>query len=83
MLGERYSTDYAYYAQVQGEIAVLDVEWYDFVVFNNDTVVIDRIVADRDYWVDLLEKLEQFYLQHVIPELLSCKIFQEEFGTIE
>ena len=55
---ERYSTDYAYYAQVQGEIAVLDVEWYDFAVFNNDTVVVDRIVADCDYWVDLLEKLE-------------------------
>ena len=44
-------------------------------MFSNDTVVVDRIVADYDYWMDLLEKLEQLYLQHVIPELLSGKIF--------
>jgi len=75
--------DHAYYAQVQGEMAVLDVEWCDFVVFSNNTVVVDRIVADYDYWVDLQEKLEQFYLQHVIPEILSGKIFQEDVGMIE
>ena len=33
------------YAQVQGEMAVLDMEWCDFVVFSNDTVLVDRIVA--------------------------------------
>ena len=75
--------DHAYYAQVQGEMAVLDVEWCDFVVLSNDTVVVDQIVANYDYWMDLLEKLEQFYLQHVIPELLSGKIFQEEFEIVE
>ena len=63
-------------------MAVLDVEWCDFVVFSNDTVLVDRIVADHDYWTDLLEKLEQFYVQHVIPELLSGKMFQEEFRTV-
>ena len=35
---------HTYYAQVQGEMAVLDVEWCDFVVFSNDTVFVDRIV---------------------------------------
>ena len=70
------------HAQVQGKMAVLDVEWCDFVIFSNDAVVVDRIVADYAYWTDLLEKLEQFYLQHEIPEHLSGKIFQEEFGTV-
>jgi len=55
-------TDHAYYAQVQGEMAVLDVQWCNFVVFSNNTVVVDQIVADYDYWIDLLEKLKQFYL---------------------
>ena len=45
---------HAYYAQVQGEMAVLGVEWCNFIVFSNDTVVVDRIVADYDsgwiYW---------------------------------
>ena len=62
---------------------MLDIEWCDCVVFSNDTVEVDRIVADYDYWVDLLEKLEQFYLQHVIPELSADKTFQEEFRTVE
>ena len=61
---------------------MLDVEWGDFVVFSNKTVVVDRIIADYDYWTNLLEKLEQFYLQRVVPELLTGKIFQQEFGTI-
>ena len=74
--------DHAYYAQVQGEMALLDVEWCDFVVFSNYTVLVDRIMANYDYWMDLLEKLEQFYLQHVIPELLSGKILQE-LGKVE
>ena len=77
------SPDHAYYAQVQGEMAVLGIEWYYFVVFSNDTVVVDRIVANYGYWMDLLEKLKQFHLQHVIPEILSGKIFQEEFETVE
>ena len=75
--------DHAYYAQVQGEMAVLDIEWCDFVLFSNDKVGVDQIVADYDYWMDLLEKFEQFYLQHVLPELLSSKIFQEEFEAVE
>jgi len=58
---------------------VLGVEWCDFTVFSNDTVVVDRIVADYDYWMDLLLKLEQFYIQHMVSELLSQKILTEEF----
>ena len=37
----RLPTSHAYYAQVQGEMALLDVEWCDFVVFSNNTIVID------------------------------------------
>ena len=74
--------DHAYYAQVQGQMAVLNVEWYDFTVFSNGTVVVDQIIADYDYWTELQEKLKQFYLHHVVPELLSGKIFQQEFGTV-
>ena len=74
-------TEHGYYAQVQGEMAILGVEWCDFVVYSNDTVVVDRILADADYWENLEEKLEHFYLYHVVPELLSRHIFIEKFGT--
>ena len=70
-----------YYAQVQGEIAILGVEWCDFVVYSNNTVVVDRILADVDYWVELEQLLEDFYVRHVIPEILSRKIFMQDFES--
>ena len=35
-------TNHPYYAQVQGVMAVLIVEWCDFVVYSNHTVIVDR-----------------------------------------
>ena len=63
--------DHGYYTQVQGEMAILGVEWCDFVVYSNGVVVEDRILADADYWKNLEEKLEQFYLYYIVPEILT------------
>ena len=71
--------DHFYYAQVQGEIAILGVEWHDFVVYSNKAVAVDHILADLEYWNDLEQVLEDFYLHHVIPEILSRKISMEKY----
>ena len=42
-----------YYAQVQGELAVTNREWCDFVVYSNGEVVVDRILADLEPWKKL------------------------------
>ena len=60
---------------------LLGVEWCDFVVYSNGCVIVDQILANLDYWNNLLEKLKHFYVTHVIPEILSGRIFMEEFGT--
>ena len=41
--------DHPYYAQVQGELLVLDKEWCDFAVFSNCKVVVDQVLADFEY----------------------------------
>ena len=64
---------HVYYAQVQGEMAILNVEWCDFVVFSNGVVVVDRIIADYTYWTELCETLDNFYVQHVVPEIFCLK----------
>ena len=61
-------------------MAILEVEWCDFVVFSGGEIVIDRILADVEYWNSLCEKLDGFYVQHIIYEILSAKIFLEENG---
>ena len=71
-----------YYAQVQGEMAILNVEWCDFVVFSNDSVIVDRILADYDYWKKICDTLDEFYMKHVIPEILSGTIFKEEYAAL-
>ena len=40
-------------------MAILEVEWCDFVVYSNGCVIVDRILADLDYWYNLSEKLEE------------------------
>ena len=64
-LGTKRGEDH-YYAQVQGELAVIGIEWCDFVVYRNGEVVVDRL----DYWSTLEQKLEEFYVHNVIPEIL-------------
>ena len=79
--GELYlPQEHHYYAQVQGELAVTDREWCDFVMYSNGEVFVDRIMTDLDYWNTLEQKLEEFYVRNIFPEILSGKIFQEEYG---
>ena len=72
-------TTHPYYAQVQGELAVLNVEWCDFVVYSNRSVVVDRILSDFSYWTQLNETLDNFYAEHVVPEILCGSIFKQEY----
>ena len=73
------SRQHHYFAQVQGELAVMNREWCDFVVYSNGEVVVDRILADLEYWGTLEEKLEEFYVRYMVPEILSGRIFLEEY----
>jgi len=70
-----------YYTQVQGELAIIDREWCDFVVYSNGQVVVDRILADLEYWATIEHKLEEFYVHNVVPEILSGTIFLEDYGS--
>ena len=73
----RLRTSHMYYAQVQGEMAVMELEWCDFVVYSGDVVFVERIWFDLDYWFDiLLPKLKSFYV-HIAHEMLSGKYFME------
>ena len=56
-------------------------EWCDFVVYSNGEVVVDRILADLEYWGTLEEKLEEFYVRYMVPEILSRKFFLEEYNV--
>lgn len=73
--------DHKYYDQVIGEIAVLGVEWCDFVVFTPAGVFVERINFDKPHWEErLLPSLKLYFHQNVVPELLYGKLWFSNFA---
>ena len=67
-----------YYAQVQGQMAVGERPWCDFVVFTLKGISVERIRYNQEYWKDkLLPKLTSFYDNCVAPELVSPYMYLE------
>ena len=61
-----------YFAQVQGQMAVGERPWCDFVVYTTQGLSIQRVLFDSDYWNKLLlPKLVSFYNNCVVPEIVS------------
>ena len=56
-------------------MAILNVEWHDFVVFSNGSVVVDRILADYDYWAKMCKTLE-LSLKYWVGEFLRTLVIQ-------
>ena len=50
-------------------------------MYSNGEDVVYRILTNLDYWHTLEQKLEEFYVRNIIPEILSGKIFQEQYGS--
>ena len=65
-------TSHAYYAQVQGQLAITERQFCDFVVYTTKDFSIQRIVFDEHFWVhELLPKLIDFYNDCFAPAIVS------------
>lgn len=60
-----------YYCQVQGQMAVTERYWCDFVVYTEKGISVERIEFDSAFWSDLLLKLSSFFENCLAPEILS------------
>ena len=64
--------NHSYYCQVQGQMAITDRTWCDFVVYTSKGIAVERIPFDKDFWKnELLPKLVDFFDNCVAPELVS------------
>lgn len=64
--------NHPYFWQVQGQMAVTNAKWCDFVVWLGHTtpVLVERIVADKPLWREtILPCLQEFYATHALPYL--------------
>ena len=61
-----------YYAQVQGQMAIGERQWCNFVIFTTKGISIEGIKYDQSYHErKLLPKLVSFYDNCVAPEVVS------------
>lgn len=70
--GPRLRRDHDYYAQVQGEMALMGLPWCDFVVWTSakcGNIFIERIFFDAEFVRAMMPKLVAFYSNYVIPKL--------------
>ena len=61
-----------YFAQVQGQLAITERKWCDFVIYTKKGVSIERIEYDSEFWENqLLPKLITFYDCCFCPSIVS------------
>lgn len=58
-----------YYYQVQGQLLVTGAAFCDFIVHTNRDNHLQRILPNKEFQENILNKLAQFYHQHIIPYL--------------
>ena len=64
--------NHIYYSQVQGQMAISQRNWCDFVIYTNKGLSVERITFDSVFWEsELLPKLTSFYDNCVAPEIVS------------
>ena len=66
------------YDQVQGQIAICNVSYCDFIVWCPNDIFIERIKKDDDYLPKHLPRLERFFCDCLLPELLTHKFIQNK-----
>ena len=60
-----------YFCQVQGQMAITERDWCDFVVYTPKGISIERIPYDAEFWTnELLPKLTMFYDNCLGPEIV-------------
>ena len=72
--GPRLKREHRYYAQIQGEMAIMGCAWGDFVVWtaaNRSNCFIERIYFDQSFCAIMLPKLVDWFFSHISPAYIK------------
>lgn len=70
----RLKHSHTYYCQMQGQMGITGKPWVDFVVWTLKDLHVERIYFDPKFWSLIQDKLKQFFLEGVVPELFSRRV---------
>ncbi|KAF7199465.1 transcript variant X1 [Nothobranchius furzeri] len=63
-----------YYFQVQAQLHIVKAEYCDFVVWNHKDLFVERILPDVEFWEDVIPKVECFFRNRILPEILGQQV---------
>lgn len=72
------SLSHQYYYQVQGQIALCNVECCNFVCWTEGGVFVEEIRRNENFITDMIPKLEKFSTTRLLPELLMRRMESTE-----
>ena len=67
-------TSHSYHYQIQGQMAVCNVDWVDFVIWTKKDISVQRVVRDRNFWDGMLPKLQEFYVRGITAEMYTQRV---------
>jgi len=59
-------TNHEYYVQVQGQMAITETAWCDFVIYTLKGMSILRIKFDQQFWDNMSDKLIDKWTDHTL-----------------
>ena len=65
------STEHEYYFQIQGQLAVCDLHYCDFVCWTLCGLHYERVLADHDHFEEVKPALDRFFVSVLLPRLLT------------
>lgn len=54
-----------------GQLALTRIEWCDFIVNFREDYRKERIYIDQDKWGEMKEKLDKFYFEVFLPQVVK------------
>ena len=63
----RLKNSHMYYTQIQGQMALCKATWCDFVVYTPKGMHIERVSFNEEFWKNVNDKLEKFYISMFVP----------------
>lgn len=65
-----------YFFQIQGQLNVLNRDYCLFVIYcgNDVELKITKIAKDEKFWAEMIPKLEKFYFEQLLPEIINPRL---------
>ena len=70
----KLKTETRWYYQIQGEMTLSKVKNADLIIYTNKGIEFVRVPYDEAMWADIRAKLDSFYLDYMVPEILTGRV---------